>query len=195
MSDDSNQKAGFFNQLLTTLGLKKPEPEPVPPPARPRTGNTGAITRKPGTGEQFSRSRTGPVGADAPPEKKAVTAPLTPEERAKQSDERRYLIAAFESTPTLIPEFQNPQYMYKLISNEREYTQEKLNVLLEERKMLLIEHGGQLGEEHEERLNTLDAQAQELRNDLTRLFLLIKRVAGIQKSGTGGTDFLDPLKG
>lgn len=195
MADDSNQKAGFFNQILSSLGLKKPEPEPAPPPvARPRTGNTGAIARKPGTGEQFSRSGTGPVGAEPAPEKKAVTAPLTPEEKAKQSDERRYLIAAFESTPTLIPEFQNPQYMYKLISNEREYTQEKLNALLEERKMLLIERSGQLDEEQEDRLNTLEGQAQELRNELTRLFLLIKRVAGIQKSGTGGTDFLDPLK-
>ncbi|HEY9898279.1 MAG TPA: hypothetical protein V6D00_03775 [Pantanalinema sp.] len=194
MADDPNQKAGFFNQLLSTLGLKKPEPEPVSPPARARTGNTGAIARKPGTGEQFARSRTGPVGAEPSPEKKAVTAPLSPEEKAKQSDERRYLIAAFESTPTLIPEFQNPQYMYKLISNEREYTQEKLNALLEERKMLLIAQGGQPGHDQQERLDALEAQAQDLRNDLTRLFLLIKRVAGIQKSGTGGTDFLDPLK-
>jgi hypothetical protein len=192
MADDSNQKAGFFNQLMSTLGLKKAEPEPVAPPIRPRTGNTGAITRKPGTGENFSRSQTGPVGTEPSPEKKAVTAPLSPEEKAKQSDERRYLIAAFESTPTLIPEFQNPQYMYKLISNEREYTQEKLNALMEERKMLLIAQSGQPDEEHPEQLDRIEAKAQELRNDLTRLFLLIKRVAGIQKSGTGGTDFLAP---
>jgi hypothetical protein len=46
----------------------------------------------------------------------------------------------------------------------------------------------------ERELDTLDARIQEYRNDLSRLFLLIKRVTGIQKSGTGGTDFLDPLK-
>lgn len=192
-NDQSEKKGGFLGNLLTTMGLKKPEPAPV---ARSRPATTGPI-RKLGTGEQFVRSKTGPTeaGHTAAPEKKAITEPLSPEEKAKQSEERRYLIAAFEATPTLIPEFQNPQYMYKLISNERDFTQEQLNGLLQDRKQLLYDHPGELPETEEARLNELDTRAQELRNDLTRLFLLIKKVAGIQKTGTGGTDFLDPLKG
>lgn len=195
----NDKKPGFFDNILGSLGLKKAEPAPAP--ARVRTGNTGnmgPLPRKPGTGEQFVRSKTGPTeGASTGPigEKKSVTAPLSPEEKAKQSEERRYLIAAYEATPTLIPEFQNPQYMYKLISNERDYTQEQLNMLLSERKQILLEHSGaELPEALEQRLHELELKAQEYRNDLTRLFLLIKKVAGVQKSGTGGTDFLDPLK-
>lgn len=194
----NDKKPGFFDNLLGSFGLKKAEPEPAPASNRARTGNTGPMGKKLGTGEQFVRSKTGPTeGATTGPigEKKTGTAPLSPEEKAKQSEERRYLISAYESTPTLIPEFQNPQYMYKLISNERDYTQEQLNVLLSERKQILFEHSGtELPEHLENRLNELDFKAQEFRNDLTRLFLLIKKVAGVQKSGTGGTDFLDPLK-
>lgn len=194
----NDNKPGFFDNLLGSLGLKKAEPAPAPAPVRPRTGNTGPMAKKLGTGEQFVRSKTGPTeGSSTGPigEKKAITAQLSPEEKSKQSEERRYLIAAYESTPTLIPEFQNPQYMYKLISNERDFTQEQLNMLLQERKQILLEHSGtELPESLEHRLNELDLKAQEYRNDLTRLFLLIKKVAGVQKSGTGGTDFLDPLK-
>lgn len=193
-NDQSGKKSGFFGQLLASMGLAKPEaPEPPAPKQAPMRTPTGPV-KKPGTGEQFTRSQAG-EGSGPLGESKAVTQPLSPEEKAKQSEERRYLIAAYEATPTLIPEFQNPQYMYKMISNERDYTQEVLNQLLSERKQLLLEHTGELPEPLETQLNQLDIRAQELRNDLTRFFLLIKRVAGIQKSGTGGTDFLNPLHG
>jgi|GEM_PF-2278231 hypothetical protein len=194
-NDQPQKKPGFFGQLLASMGLAKPEPQAAAP-AKP-TGTrspTGPVKAKPGTGEQFTRTPQN-EGSGQLKESKANTQPLSPEEKAKQSEERRYLISAYESTPTLIPEFQNPQYMYKMISNERDYTQEVLNGLLNERKQLLLEHGGDLPPHLEEHLQQLDIRAQELRNDLTRFFLLIKRVAGIQKSGTGGTDFLDPLRG
>lgn len=182
----SDKKPGLVDQLLGAFGFKKP----VPPAPAPR--HTGSMMRKLGTGEQFVRSKD--PGEQPAFASRSITEPLSPEERAQRSEERRYLIAAYEATPTLIPEFQNPTYMYKMISNERDYTQELLNDLLAERKGLLMEAGPEITEELEERLNEMDLQAQELRNDLTRLFLLIKKVAGIQKNGTGGTDFLDPLR-
>lgn len=189
-NDGSQKKPGFLNNLLASIGLRKEAPQapPAPRPAPPQPpSNTGKSKSA-----QFVRSQdTMPLAASKAP----ATNPLTPQEKAKQSEERRYLISAYETTPTLIPEFQNPQYMYKLISNEREYAQEVLTELLQRRKEILIEHGENLPPEAEEELAELDRQIQDLRNDLTRLFLLIKRVAGIQKSGTGGTDFLDPLKG
>lgn len=189
-NDGSQKKPGFLDNLLTSIGLKKE----APPPAAPMR-SAGSRPLSP-TGKsksaQFVRSQeTMPLSAG----KTAATNPLTPHEKAKQSEERRYLISAYETTPTLIPEFQNPQYMYKLISNEREYSQEVLSEFLQRRKEILIEYGDALPPEAETELAEIDTQIQELRNDLTRLFLLIKRVAGIQKSGTGGTDFLDPLKG
>lgn len=177
-NDHSDKKPGLFGQFLASVGLNKPEPPQV------RGHSTGRI---PGAGAR---------GADTSPlsQKKAATAPLSPEDKAKQSEERRYLIAAFETTPTLIPEFQNPQYMYKMISNERDYAQEVLNALLMDRRQLLHGIGPDRTEEQDEQLEAIDRRAQALRNDLTRYFQLIKRVAGIQKSGTGGTDFLDPFK-
>ena len=176
-NDSSDKKPGLFGQFLASVGLSKPDPVPRPP-------ITG---RMPGSGSR---------GADTSPlpPKRSATEPLSPAEKAKQSEERRYLIAAFETTPTLIPEFQNPQYMYKMISNERDYTQEMLGDLLQDRKMFLMGVGPELSEEDEAKLDVFDRKAQALRNDLTRYFQLIKRVAGIQKSGTGGTDFLDPFK-
>ena len=189
-NDGSQKKPGFLNNLLSSIGLKKEEPQP-PAPVRSAGSRPLSPTGK-SKSAQFVRSQdTRPLSAGKP----AATNPLTPQEKAKQSEERRYLISAFETTPTLIPEFQNPQYMYKLISNEREYSQEVLSELLQRRKEILIEHGDALPPEADEELAEIDRKIQELRNDLTRLFLLIKRVAGIQKSGTGGTDFLDPLKG
>lgn len=177
-NEQSNNKPGLFGQFLASVGLSKPEP------ASQRAQPTGRI---PGSGAR---------GADTSPlsQKKAATEPLSSEEKAKQSEERRYLIAAFETTPTLIPEFQNPQYMYKMISNERDYAQEVLNTLLLERRQFLYSVGPDMTEDQEEQLGAIDQRAQALRNDLTRYFQLIKRVAGIQKSGTGGTDFLDPFK-
>lgn len=189
-NDGSQKKPGFLDNLLTSIGLKKEEP-PAPAISRP-TGSRPLTPTGRAKSEQFVRSQdTKPLSAGKP----QATNPLTPQEKAKQSEERRYLISAYEATPTLIPEFQNPQYMYKLISNEREYAQEILSELLQRRKEILIEFGEALTPDAEAELSGIDSRIQELRNDLTRLFLLIKRVAGIQKSGTGGTDFLDPLKG
>ncbi len=173
VSDQSEpEKKGFLDGILGGLGFGKPAAKPAP---RAAMGS-----------DQLQRSprATAPMPAAA-----KATAPLSEQEKAKQSEERRYLIAAFEATPALIPEFQNPQYMYKLISNERDYVQERLNKVLADRKKL-----ASATDAEDPGLDRLDARIQEYRNDLTRLFLLIKRVAGVQRSGTGGTDFLDPLK-
>ncbi len=167
--------SGFLNNLLGNLGLSKPAPQP---PAR--IGPPG--DRMARTGRETNPIATG-AGTKA-------TQPLSDAEKAKQSEERRYLIAAYEATPTLIPEFQNPQYMYKLISNERDYVQESLNRALAERKKVFADIPDEPSPAQQAAIDRIDAKIQEYRNDLTRLFLLIKKVAGVQKSGTGGTDFL-----
>jgi len=190
-NDGSPKKPGFLDNLLTSIGLKKEEPLPPPAPMRSSGSRPLSPTGKSKSANFVRSNDTMPLSAGKP----AATNPLTPQEKAKQSEERRYLISAYETTPTLIPEFQNPQYMYKLISNEREYSQEALSDLLQRRKEILIEYADPFPPEIDAELADIDSLIQELRNDLTRLFLLIKRVTGIQKSGTGGTDFLDPLKG
>lgn len=178
--DRERKPAGFLDSLLGNLGLIKPVQKP---PQRQGTPGDRVQVRASGSRD------TNPIPTGARP-----TQPLSDAEKAKQSEERRYLIAAYEATPTLIPEFQNPQYMYKLISNERDYVQECLNKVLAERKKMMAEFGPEPTPIQEAQLDRLDARIQEYRNDLTRLFLLIKKVAGIQRSGTGGTDFLDPMK-
>ena len=182
MEDGSGRKQGsLLNMLLESVGLKRPEaavpapipahvPVPPPPPVSQKLPDSG-------------RSQTSP-GLE-----RRATQPLSQEEKAQQSEERQYLIAAFLTTPNLIPEFQNPQYMYKLISNEREYVQEQLNHILQRRKELLSIHGPDPEGEALASFQEVDRQAQRYRDELTRLFILIKRVTGIQKSGTGGTHF------
>ena len=165
--------SGFLDSLLGNLGIKKPAPPP--------------LARRNSDQLQRSGRETNPM-AGGPPK---PTQALSEAEKAKQSEERRYLIAAYEATPTLIPEFQNPQYMYKLISNERDYVQESLQRALADRKKMVTVAGDEPDEATEGAIGGFDAKIQEHRNDLTRLFLLIKKVAGVQKSGTGGTDFLN----
>ncbi|MBI6546858.1 MAG: hypothetical protein HY692_08685 [Cyanobacteria bacterium NC_groundwater_1444_Ag_S-0.65um_54_12] len=162
-----------MNSLLGNLGIKKATTE--------KSNITPAGAKSSQRGRDTAHASTGSL-------------PQSADDKAKQSEERRYLIAAYKATPTLIPEFQNPQYMYKLISNEREYVQECLNRALAERKKRFAEDNSRFSEEIELPLDSLDQEIQEYRNDLASLFLLIKKVAGIQKSGTGGTDFLDPFK-
>lgn len=178
--DRDKKPSGFLDSLLGNLGLTKPVQKPAARPGPPGD----RMQMRPSQGRD-----TNPIATGAKP-----TQPLSEAEKAKQSEERRYLIAAYEATPTLIPEFQNPQYMYKLISNERDYVQECLNKGLAERKKLMTEFGPEPTPPQQAQCDQVESRIQEYRNDLTRLFLLIKKVAGIQRSGTGGTDFLDPLK-
>lgn len=179
MGDDRERKPpGLLESLLGNLGLNKGAPARID--AR-RTLPSDRMTR---SGRETNIS----------PASAKVTEPLSADEKAKQSEERRYLIAAYEATPTLIPEFQNPQYMYKLISNEREYVQECLRSSLSSLKKLYSQGGSEPPADIQSQIDQVDATIQEYRNDLTRLFIIIKKVAGVQKSGTGGTDFLDPLE-
>jgi hypothetical protein len=179
MEDTSARKqGGLLNMLLETVGLKRSEPaSPSPVPVRP------PVPPAPTRPQEPSRAHTSP-GLE-----RRATQPLSQEEKTQQSEERQYLIAAFLTTPNLIPEFQNPQYMYKLISNEREFVQEQLNLVLQRRKELLSIHGPDPEGEAQTVFSEVERQAQRHRDELTRLFILIKRVTGIQKSGTGGTHF------
>lgn len=172
-------KPNFLNSILQGLGLAKPE-EPKPTPARP--------ARKPAqSGDLMLSTRQ----TDALSSKS--TSPLSEEERQKEAEDRRYLIQAYQTNPGLIPEFQNPQYMYKLISNEREYIQERLTEKLREHKYLRSKStAGVATPEEEARLKAMDMEIQMHRNELTKLFLLIKKITGVTKSGTGGTNFLPP---
>lgn len=165
------QKFGFLGGVLQKFGVIKPPPEPEPEPEP----------------QQFIQ----PPEEDFP----VGTAPLSEADKAKESEDRRYLIAAYEENPELIPEFKDPPYMYKLISNERDYMQEILNRKVADRKFLQTKaYAGGLTTEEERRVQDLGREIQAYRSELSRLFLLIKKVTGVNKSGTGGTDFLDPFK-
>ncbi|HEY9766655.1 MAG TPA: hypothetical protein V6C82_09825 [Chroococcales cyanobacterium] len=174
------QKPNFFNSMLQSLGLSKAEP-----PASASRPHPGKLSQAGKSGDLLLSSRQ-TDGLAAKP-----TVPLSKEEKAKESVDRHYLIDAYETMPTLIPEFQNPQYMYKLISNERDYVQENLDVRVKEHKTLRSKsQAGISTPEEDARFRALEKEIQSHRNELSRLFLLIKKVTGVNKSGTGGTDFL-----
>ncbi|HBN08581.1 MAG TPA: hypothetical protein DD435_07995 [Cyanobacteria bacterium UBA8530] len=174
------QKPNFFNSMLQSLGLSKAEPLVSAPKLHP-----GKAHQESKSGDLLLSSRQ-TDGLAAKP-----AAPLSKEEKDKESVDRHYLIDAYETMPTLIPEFQNPQYMYKLISNERDYVQENLDGRVKEHKLLRSRsQAGVSTPEEDARYKVLEKEIQSHRNELSRLFLLIKKVTGVNKSGTGGTDFL-----
>ncbi|MEB3204024.1 MAG: hypothetical protein VKP57_04935 [Candidatus Sericytochromatia bacterium] len=150
----------FWDRMQGWLG--KPVPDRAGRPASRPTGQPGQ-----------RRDRPGP-----PP-------PPDIEELQKESEERRYLISAWESSPDLIPEFRQPTYMYKLITTEREYVQAQLHALQQARAALAA-----TGEAEGDAADELEGREIALRMDLNRLFGLIKKVTGVQRTGTGGTDFM-----
>lgn len=150
----------FWDRMQGWLGKPVPD-QPV------RSSGRGGGPSGPG------RARLGP-----PP-------PPAIEELQKESEERRYLISAWESSPDLIPEFRQPTYMYKLITTEREYVQAQLHALQQARAALAA-----TGEAEGEAAEELESREIALRMDLNRLFGLIKKVTGVQRTGTGGTDFI-----
>ena len=143
----------------------------------PGSGSAAGPSAHSRTARQGARASSGRPGE--------AQVPDTLEELQKESEERRYLISAWESSPDLIPEFRQPTYMYKLIATEREYVQAQLHALQQARAALEAS-----GDAEPEALQELEGREISLRLDLHRLFRLIKQVTGVQKSGTGGTDFI-----
>lgn len=157
------------------------------PPAKPTTP-----TRKapPKGADAFIRPATRDTAALAA----QSTAPLeqvrTPEQKAEESKKRMVFIVKYMKDPASVPEFKDPKFVYKIITDERSYQTERVASLQAQLKQLIHgESDDPNAPSQLEQREDLERQIQASRDKLTQLFLLLKRVTGV-KGKTGGTGFL-----
>lgn len=131
MANDGGGKGflgGLFNKVKSGIDAlaqqptvpKPPEPRPSQNPSASYVRNTGPLTN--------TSSATGPL-----------TAPVirTPEELAEESELRQSFITAYLADPELVPEFRDPKYVYKIVSDERGYQGQQCAKLEEDLRFML----------------------------------------------------------
>lgn len=99
--------------------------------------------------------------------------PLGPEEKARQSGQRRYLIDSYEKVPVLIPEFKDPQYMYRLFGEECDYTSECIREKEEARQLLVAKEKPTPRDRSV--MKTLEEEIKALQAELERFQALRKK--------------------
>jgi hypothetical protein len=113
---------------------------------------------------------------------------LSPEQKAEESKKRMAVIMTYMKDKTAIPEFKDPKFIYKIISDERSYQTAVVGQQEAELREFLRSEEGQ-DPELLARREALEQQIQGTRNRLTQLFMLLKHITGV-KGKTGGTGFL-----
>lgn len=187
MSDKSDLAAKFMGGIKSLFGKPAEVEEP-----RPRnTGSLPPVKNGPDTFRSSQQRNTAPLAA-------RPTAPLeqtnrTPEEKAEDSKKRMVFIVKYMKDPNSAPEFKDPKFVYKIITDERTYQTELVEKLQVEYKQLTLGWAGDPeDEEFVAKREELEGRIQSCRDKLSQLFLLLKRVTGI-KGKTGGTGFLPPM--
>lgn len=164
----------FANQLMDSLRRFFGGPPKVPPPPEPTKGKSSA--------------KTGPVASKQtlPLEPKALTA----EEKLAESKKRMGFIIAYMKAPTSMPEFQDPRFVYRIVTDERSFQTELVEQLQAQIKAISLGVKGNPNSQDllDERAE-LERHLDSARERLSQLFLILKRVTGT-KGKTGGTDFL-----
>lgn len=114
MANDGAGK-GFFGNLFDKVksGLGPVPQQPAPRAPAPRTPQNPSATFVRNTGPLATTPSTGPLSA--PPIAR------TPEELAEESQLRQAFIMAYLKDPEVVPEFRDPKYVYKIVSDERSY--------------------------------------------------------------------------
>lgn len=180
------EPSDFASQLMDGLrkffgGGKVPYSPPLPE----------GKTRGPVSRAKTATTSTGPVSSKQ-------TLPLdqqelTPEEKAAESKKRMGFIIAYMKAPESVPEFKDPRFVYKIVTDERTHQTELIEELQAEVKAISLGAKGSpqdpaLVAEREDLERRIDAA----RERLSQLFLILKRVTGT-RGKTGGTDFLPSL--
>lgn len=175
MSDKPNLASQFMKGLRSLI---QPAPAPVAPPSR-------LPAKKPLDGTEFKRF-TQPLAS-----RPAATTPieLTSEQQAEESKRRMGFIIAYMQDPKSAPEFSDPRFVYKIITDERTYQTQQVEQLQVALQSLVRTWDGNPDPEFEARKEGLEVEIQACRNKLSQLFLLLKHITGV-KGKTGGTDFL-----
>ena len=115
---------------------------------------------------------------------------LTPEQKAEESKKRMAVIMTYMKDKNAVPEFKDPKFIYKIISDERTFQTERVGLLEADLRELVLGWAGDREDpDFLERKEALEQQIQGTRNRLSQLFMLLKHITGV-KGKTGGTGFL-----
>ena len=155
------------------------------PPAPQR--QTGPLPKGPDAFMRQGRQTAPLAGQPTTP----LPAPeLSPEQKLEESKKRMAVIMTYMKDKNAVPEFKDPKFIYKIISDERTYQTALVGELESElREYTLGWVGDREDPEFLERKEAMEQQIQATRNRLTQLFMLLKHITGV-KGKTGGTGFL-----
>ncbi|MBO9539484.1 hypothetical protein J7643_02710 [bacterium] len=130
MANDGAGK-GFFSNLFDKVkaGMAPVPQQPAPKPPVPRAPQNPSSTFVRNTGPLNATPATGPLRT--PP----IT--RTPEELAEESQMRQAFIMAYLKDPDVVPEFRDPKYVYKVVSDERSYQTQEVAKLEEKLRLFL----------------------------------------------------------
>jgi hypothetical protein len=155
------------------------------PPAPQR--QTGPLKNGP---DAFMRQgrQTAPLAGQ--PTTPLPTPELSPEEKIAESKKRMAVIMTYMKDKNAVPEFKDPKFIYKIISDERTYQTAMVTELEAELRAFVMSWDGDREDpDFLARKEGMEQQIQGTRNRLTQLFMLLKHITGV-KGKTGGTGFL-----
>ena len=177
---DKDRVSQFLGGLK---GLFSGSKEALPAPQR----QSGPLTKGPDAFVRQGRQTAPLAGQPTTP----LPAPeLSPEEKLEASKKRMAVIMTYMKDKNAVPEFKDPKFIYKIISDERTYQTTLVSELESElREYLMGWVGDREDPEFLSRKEALEQQIQGTRNRLTQLFMLLKHITGV-KGKTGGTGFL-----
>lgn len=173
---DQDRLSQFFGGLkgLFSSAKEASAPPQRPAPAPPRKGSDAFVRR------------TAPLAGQ--PTSPLPQNDLTPAQKAEASKKRMAVIMTYMKDKNAIPEFKDPKFIYKIISDERTYQTAMVSQQETDLREFMLAGGGQ-DPELAERRDAMEQQIQATRNRLTQLFMLLKHITGV-KGKTGGTGFL-----
>ncbi|GEM_PF-2979257 len=177
---DQDRVSQFLGGLKGLFSGSKETP-PVPPP------RSGSLNK--GSDAYVRQGRqTAPLAGQ--PTSPLLHPELTSEQKADESKKRMAVIMTYMKDKNAVPEFKDPKFIYKIISDERTYQTAMVGQLEAEfRELTMSWVGDREAPEFLARKETLEQQMQGYRNRLSQLFMLLKHITGV-KGKTGGTGFL-----
>lgn len=184
---EKDRVSQFLGGLKSLFSGGKEAPAPAPAKRQTSQLKTGSLAKG---SDAFVRQgmQTAPLAGQ--PTTPLPEPELTPEQKAAESKKRMGVIMTYMKDKNAVPEFKDPKFIYKIISDERTYQTALVSELEAELRIFVMSwEGNREAAEFLERKEDLEQQIQSTRNRLTQLFMLLKHITGV-KGKTGGTGFL-----
>lgn len=121
---------------------------------------------------------------------RTLPATLTPEEKAEESKRRMALIVTYLKNPEALGELKDSRFLYKVITDERDYLMEVIAQRQARLKELCESWTGDPADETFLSARAeLNDQIEGLKQKQAQMFMMLKKLTGV-RGKTGGTGFL-----